>query len=377
MGRYRVLHLRATNFYGGPERQLHYHAKAAANSEFDIILGSFAEKGRQPDLLDRAAVDAIAVHLFNVKSAYDTASIKLVRKYLVQSGIDILCTHDYRTNIIGYRAVRKTRARWIAFSRGWTRENLKVRFYHFADKIVLRFADRIVAVSHAQKRRLRRLLVSPGKISVVHNAVELDQFTGVDPVDLRRKFNLPRRAAVAVCAGRFSYEKGQQYLIQAAVEVVKSNPHFYCILFGDGPDLDRIRRLIKTGGGETNIICPGFEKNLIGCLKGADILVNPSLSEGLPNIVLEALAVGVPVVATAVGGVPEIIENGYNGYLVPARDSSALAEALLQVDDEQRRRRYVENGFERIREAFSFTLQMQKLSDIYRLVLSDGAAQND
>ena len=377
MGKHRVLHLRATNFYGGPERQLHYHAKAAADSEFDVILGSFAEKGRQPDLLDRAAADSIAVHLFNVKSAYDTASIKLVRKYLIQSGIDILCTHDYRTNIIGYRAVRGTRARWIAFSRGWTRENLKVRLYHLADKIVLRFADRIVAVSHAQKRRLRRLLVSRDKVSVVHNAVEPDQFTSVDPVDLRRKFNLPHHAAVAVCAGRFSLEKGQQYIVEAAAKVITRNPHIYFILFGDGPDLERIRRLVKTGGHEKNIKCPGFEKNLIGCLKGADILVNPSLSEGLPNIVLEALAVGVPVVATAVGGVPEIIENDYNGYLVPARDGSAMADALLRLDDDRRRRRYAENGFERIKESFSFTLQMQKLSDIYRQVLSGKAPQND
>ena len=142
-------------------------------------------------------------------------------------------------------------------------------------------------------------------------------------------------------------------------------------MFGDGPDLGKIRSIIRDLGCEGKIICPGFEKNLIGCLKGADILVNPSLSEGLPNIVLEAMAVKVAVIATAVGGVPEIVLDGDTGYLVPAREVAQLAGCMARVaGDADARAKITAAAHEFVLKEYSFSGQFTRLVNVYDAVVS-------
>ncbi len=109
------------------------------------------------------------------------------------------------------------------------------------------------------------------------------------------------------------------------------------------------------------------EKNLLGCLKGPDMLINPSLSEGLPNIVLEAMALRIPVIATAVGGVPELIESGESGLLVHAGDVSGLSRAVVRLAaDFEERKRLSEAAYKVVIDSFSFEKQMDRLSEVYQ-----------
>ena len=118
MNKLNILHLRASNFYGGPERQLHFHARQAQGSEFAITIGSFTEGGQTPQFLKVVAEDEIETHLFQVKNAYDPKAVAAVRNFLVNNDIRILCTHDYRTHLIGWLAARRIDTGWVAFSRG-------------------------------------------------------------------------------------------------------------------------------------------------------------------------------------------------------------------------------------------------------------------
>jgi glycosyltransferase involved in cell wall biosynthesis len=367
----KIVHLRATNFYGGPERQLHEHAKALCDTTYEITIASFVEQSQRPDLLQRAEVDGIKTFLLDVKSAYDFSAIKMIRNYLNENRTDIICTHDYRSHAIGFRARRGTRCRWVAFSRGWTSESLKIKTYHALDKIIVRFATHIVAVSRAQKDKLVRLMISGDKISVVHNAVDAAAVRAVRPVNLKKKFDFPENAYVVISGGRFSREKGQAFFVQAAVEAVKTDDRLRFVLFGDGPDLASMRRLVSSSGNDQKIICPGFERNLLGCLADADCLVNPSLSEGLPNIILEAMAAGTPVVATAVGGVPELITDGLNGLLVPPQDAASLrAKIITLATDTDTGRDIAAAARETVGKDFTFASQGQKLIDVYQRTLA-------
>ena len=247
-----------------------------------------------------------------------------------------------------------------------------MRLYHTIDKVILRLADHIVAVSEAQKRRLTRLLIPGGKISVVHNAIEPQQFESIRKVDLRSKYGFASDNLVYISAGRFSREKGQIYLVKAAAETIEQNPRLRFVLFGDGPDLEKVCHMVTALGYEDKIRCPGFEKNMLGCIKGADVVVNPSLSEGLPNVVLEAMALGVPVVATAVGGVPEIIVDKETGYLIPPENPQALAEALLYVGRHpERTRKVAESALRFVNDNLTFDRQNRKLAAVYRKLLSE------
>ncbi len=375
-GKIKVLHLRATNFYGGPERQIHRHALAARSTDFEIQIGSFSEQGGRPALLDIAEQDGVPTKCFEVASAYDRRSAALVRDYLRTQQIAILATHDYRTNILGRMIVKGTDTRWVAFSRGWTRENFRIRLYHALDKFILRFADHIVAVAGGQRDKLRRLGIPGRKITVVHNAILPESFDAIEPIDLKARFGFPPDSLIGIAGGRFSTEKGQGYLVDAAAAVIQRNPQVRFVLFGDGPDFEAIRSRIAKLGLSEQIVCPGFEKNLAGCLKSADLLVNPSLSEGLPNIVLEAMAMYVPVVATAVGGVPELVTNNESGLLVRATDVSGLTEAIMRlVDDASLRQSMAQEAYRVVTESFSFEQQCEKLVQVYRGVLAGKAGR--
>jgi len=367
-----VSHLRASNFYGGPERQLHFHARLAQNSDFRITVCSFTEDGNIPEFIQVIDKDIVPTHTFTVKNAYDIAAVKSLKKYLEDNNIKILCTHDYRTHVIGFLATRGIKTKWLAFSRGWTSENIKTKMFHALDKVIIRFADRIIAVSKEQKRKLVWLLVPAEKIAVAYNAIDPDYFSQVERADLRAKFGLPPDSIICLAGGRFSAEKGQKILVKAISIALMKNPALRFLLFGEGPDLAAIRNLVKVLGIDDKVICPGFEKNILGCLRGSDILVNPSLSEGLPNIVLEALAFKVAVVATAVGGVPELIKDGRSGFLVPPKNPGKLAEKILKLaEDKKLRAGFGQAGYDTIIENFSFNRQSEILYAAYRSVLKN------
>lgn len=363
----KVLHLRASNFYGGPERQLHLHAREALGSSLQLTIASFHESGEPPEFLDPIAADGIATHSFDVRSAYDPRAVSAVRHYLHAHDIDLLCTHEYRSALVAWIAVRGSRTRWIAFSRGFTTENLKVRAYQWIDRILIRHAHHVVAVSASQKQKLERLRIPSSRISVVPNAIDAEFIGGAAPVDLRSRYGFASGDFVCVAGGRFSEEKGQVFLVEAAARALRDTPRLRVIMFGDGPQRARIlERIARLGIGD-QVLCPGFERNMAGCVRAADLLVNPSLSEGMPNIVLEAMGLCTPVLATAVGGVPEIIEDGVSGRLVAPADPGALAARLQEaVQEQERSRTMAERAARFAREELGFARQFERMCEAYR-----------
>ncbi|MCM2272759.1 MAG: glycosyltransferase family 4 protein [candidate division Zixibacteria bacterium] len=363
----RVLHLRASNFYGGPERQLHLHALQAKSSEMELHIASFSERHQSPEFLKVIEADGIPIHLVEVTSAYDRGAIGKLRDLLNRSGISILCTHDYRSHLIGWLAARGSAVRWIAFSRGFTQDNWKVRLYHGIEKFIIRFADRVVAVSESQAEKLRQLRVAPEKIVVVRNAIDPEAFQSIERLSLRKRFTLPADSIVGFACGRFSAEKGQADLIRATAIASARAPRLRLIMAGNGPEFERCRELITRHHLEQIVFMPGFERDAVAYLKDADFLVNPSLSEGLPNVILEAMAVGVPVIATNVGGVPELLTDNESGLLVPPSDPMSLATAILRlVDNLDLRGRLAATASQVLSTGFSFEQQCGALHDLYR-----------
>lgn len=365
----KILHLRASNFYGGPERQIHLHARMAMASEFDLVVGSYEEGGRSPAFLERSAADGVRTQLFRVRSAYDPSAFGRLRDFCSKEQLDLVCTHDYRSAVLACVGLRGTRTRWIAFSRGSTADNLKVRAFHRLEHFIQRFARHVVAVSGSQREKLLRAGIEDRKITVVANAIARETVESVTAVDLRARHGFPADSLVVVSGGRFSREKGQLDLVKAAELALMVEPRLRFLLFGDGPDLASAQSAVQERGLADRVVCPGFETDMLGCLKGADVLVNPSLSEGMPNIVLEAMGLGTLVVATEVGGLPELIDDGVHGVLVPSQAPAAMADALRRIaSDAGLRERLADAGRERVEREFTFDGQMQKLASVYKTV---------
>jgi glycosyltransferase involved in cell wall biosynthesis len=251
----------------------------------------------------------------------------------------------------------------MAVSRGWTGECLKVRIYEAVDRYSLRWMDKVICVSDAQAAKVRRAGIGEERIEVIANAVDPDRFVEADKRDrakLTRYFRQPRTRIIGA-AGRLSPEKGFDVLIAAAEVALKRDPGLGFILFGDGPCRKALQKQIQVSGLQGQFILGGFRTDLDRFLPCFDVLVLPSYTEGLPNVVLEACAASVPVVATAVGGTPEVIEDELSGFLVPPGEPEQLADRICQaIESEEFRLQMGQRGRERVLEQFSFAAQAER-----------------
>jgi glycosyltransferase involved in cell wall biosynthesis len=321
---------------------------------------SFREGGRCDEFLR-----VVAGRGFNaVELAHDTPHLRGAARELTrllrERVADVLLCHGYKANLVGRVAARRAGIPAVAVSRGWTWQSLKVRAYESLDRWHLRFMDHVVCVSDGQAAKVRRAGVPDHKITVIRNSARLAAFADADPVYRTRLHSyFPGDNAVSrvvVAAGRLSPEKGFGVLVEAAARV----PGAGAVLFGDGPERARLEGRVRELGLANRFILPGFTRELDALLPWADVLVLPSFTEGLPNVVLEAAAAGVPAVATAVGGTPEAIRDGETGYLVPPGDPAALADRLSRLlSDEALRRRMGRAARDRMHAEFSFDAQAE------------------
>ncbi len=242
-----------------------------------------------------------------------------------------------------------------------------MRIYEALDRRHLRWMDRVIAVSEGQAEKVRRCGVKPERVRVIHNAVDPERFVDPDPsyrVKLERYFRQPFTRIVGA-AGRLSPEKGFDVLIAAAARVVNTEDMVGFVLFGEGPCKADLVKQINAAGLSRYVVLSGFRADLDRFLPFLDLLVLPSYTEGLPNVVLEAFASGVPVVATAVGGTPELVEDKVSGYLVPAGDADALAARILDaLSSEDNLREMGLRGRQRVLEHFTFERQAQRYLEL-------------
>lgn len=197
----------------------------------------------------------------------------------------------------------------------------------------LRAADRIVFVSQAMTRHaIDTFGISPTRCATVVNGINTTVFHPQDRVRCREALGLPPQAPVVIYVGRLIEAKGLRELVASVTKMRQTHPDLRAILIGEGPYLGTLKELIAASGQQDRITLAGGQlpEKVAQYINAADLLTLPSWSEGYPNVLVEALACGCPVVATDVGGIPEIVTPD-NGRLVPPRDADALADALAQT----------------------------------------------
>jgi len=308
-----------------------------------------------------------------------SALASLVRE--LRSGhIGLLCTHGFKADILGLLAARLSGVPDACFLRGWTRENKKVRVYEALARSLLPLAHRIVCLSENQAQRLMERRWAPSRIRIVPNAVDLPDSSPGEIARMRRRvrelFGFPLQCTLVASAGRLSPEKGVAVFIDAAARLRGKHPGAYFIVFGEGPLRRDLEVRAKRLGLDGHLLFAGFVPRLREFLHGLDILVNPSFSEEMPNIVLEAMAAEVPVVATSVGGVPEIAGPDRAVSLAPPGDAEALAQAVSSIlRDPFEARRLAVRGRARVGLVYSLIRQRELLHTLYRELLSPGRAK--
>ncbi|MBP9021472.1 MAG: glycosyltransferase family 4 protein [Syntrophobacterales bacterium] len=221
-------------------------------------------------------------------------------------------------------------------------------FYALLERWTARITDRIVVLTEQEKKDHLSFCIAPeDKFEVVHSGVGLDNFRRVrrDPAQAKEDLGIPSRAAVIGTVGRLTPIKGHRFLIEAARGVLAEHPDTVFILVGDGESAEALRSLATRLGVSGNIRFLGWRPDVAEIISAVDIFVFPSLNEGMGRAVVEAMALGKPVVASRVGGIVDIVRDGENGLLVPPADSDELAAAIKSLlSDPAERERLGQEG---------------------------------
>jgi glycosyltransferase involved in cell wall biosynthesis len=362
-----VVHLTDSPFYGGPERQMRGLSLALPASVKTTIL-CFRDHASSLPFLKQLDAAGIAARMIGHANPHFLRMIADVAAQLRDERADLLLCQGYKADIIGWFAARRVGIPVIAVSRGWTAHTLKVRAYEALDRRMLQRMDAVLCVSAGQAAKVARAGVARDRLHVIHNSIDPARFgngRAAGRAILEGLFASPRSAIIAA-VGRQSPEKGFDQLVDAARLLVRDDNRVGVVLVGDGPDRPMLEAMVRAASLESSVVFAGFRTDVDRLLPGADILTQPSHTEGMPNAVLEACAAGLPVVATDVGGTSEIIEDGVNGFLVPAADPPALARRLRDlVRSPDLRQQMGNRGRDLVRARFSFARQAAAYEEVF------------
>lgn len=316
----------------------------------------FCPQGRP--FVDYAAKRGIEATTWRTRGKFDPITVVRLARLIKSHGIDVVHTHLSTASLLVAFAARLAGRPSVAHVHGL---NTATCF---------RYSNRVIAVSEAVKRHLVAQGLPDGRIRVVHNGVDLSRFEPVDLVAAKLKLGYHAYAPLFGVFGRLSREKGQRVAIEAMFLVVKDYPSARLVLAGVGPDQEELETTAKALGTENNVQFAGFVQNVRHLMSACDAVMVPSLKEGFGLAAVEAMALERPVVASQVGGLPEIVVPDETGLLVKPNDPQALAQALLSLaNNKTQASEFGAAGRHRVEERFYLDKQIGLVFEILRELL--------
>jgi len=226
-----------------------------------------------------------------------------------------------------------------------------------------------LCASEAIRQMLLDQGIEPERLATVHEGVDLPHVLAAPPLDVHQEFWLPRGAPIVGNVAALAPHKGQRYLVDAARIVVGVEPDARFVVLGEGELRSSLEHQIRAMGLEKHVLLPGFRLDVLSLIKGFDLFVMSSVTEGLGTSLLDAMACSRAIVATRVGGIPEVVDDGVSGLLVEPRDAHALAEAILTLlRDPARRRAMGAAGFARVEARFTADRMVDATLAVYERV---------
>ncbi len=368
-----LLELRATyTTGGGPDKTIllsaEKHDKTRVNpvvvylkdiDDNNFQIGRMAE-GRgftYIEVLDRGKVD--------IKCIIELYGI--VRKH----NIDIIHGHDYKTDILAYiLKLLNPKVHLVSTAHGWITTTFKGSLYKWIHLRALRRFNHLITVSEATKSLMVRSGIVADKIRVIYNGIDSETWRDSDlHSSLRDEWGIPGSAFVVGTVGRIGDEKDYSTFLNVARAIMDKYADVFFVVVGEGKEDER-ERLIAYAENlaiSGKVLFAGFRSDLFRVYKTFDIFLMTSLTEGLPNTMLEAMSMGLPVVTTSVGGIPELLEGGKSGFMYEVGDVEGLAAKIMElITNEDLRDQLSEAARKRIENKFSFGKRLEIIEKYYQ-----------
>jgi glycosyltransferase involved in cell wall biosynthesis/tRNA A-37 threonylcarbamoyl transferase component Bud32 len=365
----KILHINTELTWRGGEQQVLYLIKGLTKKGYISHL-ICQPKG---SLYDHALQEGVKTFPLPMRGEVDLIAAFKIAQRIRQEKYDLVHSHTSHGHSLVIGAsffLRKPPIRIVT-----RRLDFSIFRHNFLGMNIYKYTkgvDHIIAISQKVRDVLIKDGISPDKISIVHSGVDVDRFKGVKGDYILQEFSIPSGTPILGNVAYLVEHKGQKYLIQAMSEVVKKHPEIRLFILGKGRLELQLKAMAEALNLERNIIFTGFRKDVGAFLNIFNLLVVSSVEEGLNSTILDALSLEVPVVATDAGGIPEVINNGETGILVPRADPEALASGILwMLSNPDQAKAMAKKGREKVIKQFSDKVMVEKNIQIYQKLISE------
>lgn len=367
----RILHLTTGSKIAGAEKLLIGIAREYDKSRFELLFCTLKKRGNLHDEIEKLGQKCYSLEYSNV-FCLPMAILRLAQ-IIKRNKIDILHTHLFHASAIGQFVARFNNRVIPVMTRHYSNvlHLYGTALQRFLDRRSSSWARHIIAISAGVRKTLVDLeRVKPEKITVIHNGVEMPDCTSdkVSASRIRNEFFIREDEKVVGAVGSLHPRKGHCYLIEA---ISKSNSNIKLMIVGEGALKTELKRLSEELGIKDRVIFTGYRRDTNDLISSMDIVVHPSIEEGFGIAILEAMALGKIVVATDVGGIPEIINNGETGILVPCANADILAKTLsFLIKKPDLSKAISEKGKKSVERHFSIVKMVRGYENLYRNLLN-------
>lgn len=327
-----VLNLRSSKQLFGADRQVLSLARKTGDLGFQARLTVIGTGGGGDALAAAGNACGIETETANDIGKAGLAFTRQLAARLTREGFDILHTHDYKSDLLGLRAAGRAGIPVVATCHGFTESSSRLRLYKHLDILALKRFDAVIAVSNLLRDTLIRRGVPADRVVTIHNGIDSTLPAGdADHSLLRDALGLREDDKVVLAVGRLSREKNFAMLIRAIALLAGDFPRAKLVIVGDGSQRQTLEDLCRRLSLSDKVVFAGYRSDVRALMPLSHCVAISSLREGLPITLLEAMSAGRTVVATKVGGIPEVIRTGENGFLVTSADAADMADQLRAV----------------------------------------------
>lgn len=356
-------------FYGGStSRVLSLIARLPSDKVAIATLASSA-------VTEQARRLHLPVHIIG-KNKIDYHILSNLRRLIYNENFQILDTQNIQSKFWASMVTQYTKTALVSTIHSWYANSeqgktyIKGRLYTALEFATNRHLMHYITVSQKDYRSLCNSGISEKDISLIYNAVDIqpDNISG-DSRWLRKKYDIPSDSIVCLAVGRLVQVKGYDVLVDAIRLMCQDVPNLYCLVIGDGPLKEDLLRQIQNAGLQTRVHLIGYleRSTVLETLKSSDIFVMPSRYEGTPIALLEAAALGISILASNTGGIPELVQNEEHALLIPPDNPTALADGLTRLSKNREFSRFLgKNAQDHVQQHFSLDRQVKDTIHVYK-----------
>ncbi len=379
MQKIKVLHIITRLDKGGSAENTFITITGLDEDNYDVTLMSGLVKDPMQDRTKEIEAHDIK-HIFISELARDISIIRDLKAllkiyiFLRKERFDIVHTHTSKAGLLGRLAAKLAGVPIIVHTPhghvffGYFKP-VKTKIFIFLEKLASHMTDKIVALTDREKDDYRLFKTTREEKSVVINSgVDLNRFKELsvrEKQDFKKELGLPENSLVVGTVGRLVPVKGQEFLIEAAKHIIPKYPSMLFMFAGDGYLRQNLERKAQEMGIKENVIFLGWRDDADKIISIYDIFVLPSLNEGMGRVLVEAMALGKPIVASRVGGIPDLIAHGQNGFLVPPRNPEQLAKYIQILIEDKEKRESMGQAGKKISLSFSQEAMIEKITSLY------------